>query len=72
MVHWVATAIIDLVFIVLYAILLVLNVFNVFSHGFKKEAGYIFLVIVSLCTLHPLRPPLNFSEDYRGFVTCRY
>jgi hypothetical protein len=51
MATWNSDAIIDLIFTLLYAILLVLNIFNVFRHGFTKEAGYIFLVIVSLCTL---------------------
>lgn len=53
MATWTANAIIDLIFIILYAILLVLNVFNVFRHGFSKEAGYISLVIVSCCILFP-------------------
>jgi len=49
MATWTADAIIQVVFIILYAIVLVLNVFNVIEHGAKKEAGYISLAGVSLC-----------------------
>jgi len=50
MATWTADAVIQVVFIILYAILLVPNIFNVIKHGAKKEAGYISLVVVSLCT----------------------
>jgi hypothetical protein len=43
---WPAVAIIDLVFIPIYGILLILNVFNVFKHGFSKSGGYLSLLIV--------------------------
>jgi len=48
MVHWPATAIIDLVLVPLYGVLLILNVLNVGKHGFGKVAGYISLLIVSI------------------------
>ena len=73
MATWNSDAIIDLIFTLLYAILLVLNIFNVFRHGFTKEAGYIFLVIVSLCTLQDKASWLIiFSQDCRQYsFSCR-
>jgi hypothetical protein len=50
MATWTANAIIQLVFIILYAVLLIPNVFNVIKHGAKRDAGYISLIIVSLRT----------------------
>jgi hypothetical protein len=49
MASWTAEAIIDTVFIPLYAILLVTNIFNVIKHGLTREAGYFFLLLVSVC-----------------------
>ena len=48
MTHWSADAIIQVVFIILYAILLVPNAFNVVKHGFTREAAYILLIVVSI------------------------
>ena len=48
MTHWTADAIIQVVFIIFYAILLVPNAFNVIKHGFTREAAYILLIVVSL------------------------
>lgn len=48
MATWTADPIIEVIFIILYAIFLVLNVFNVIKHGAKKQQGYIPLVAVSL------------------------
>ena len=42
-------AITDLVFIFLYGILLILNIFNVIKHGVRREGGYILLLMVSAC-----------------------
>jgi hypothetical protein len=53
MTTWGPDAIIDLVFIILYSVLLVLNVLNVIKHGVRREGGYILLLVVSACT-----PPL--------------
>jgi len=50
MATWTADAIIEVVFIILYAIILVPNIFNVIKHGIKKEDGYSSLVVVSLRT----------------------
>jgi hypothetical protein len=46
---WTADPIIQLVFTILYAILLVFNVLNILRHGAKKEAGYLSVGLVSLC-----------------------
>jgi len=48
MTHWTADAIIQVVFIIFYAILLVPNAFNVVKHGFTREAAYILLIVVSI------------------------
>ena len=48
MTTWNADAIIDIVFIVLYGILFVPNVFNCIKHGIRREGGYILLLLV--CT----------------------
>jgi len=67
MVHWPATAIIDLVFVPLYGILLIVNVMNVFKHGFSKVAGYISLLIVSArITPTPLHIDVNCSVKIVG------
>ena len=49
MATWGPDAIIDLVFIVLYGVLLILNIFNVIKHGVRREGGYILLLAVSAC-----------------------
>lgn len=51
MTTWIAESIIDLVFICLYFLLFLLNIFNVIKHGFARDAGYILLLVVSVCTV---------------------
>jgi len=49
MAYWYADDIIDVIFIILYSIVLVANIFNCFKHGITREGGYVLLVLVSLC-----------------------
>lgn len=46
---WSAETIIYTVFIPLYAVLLVANVYNCYKHGATRVFGYVFLVFVSVC-----------------------
>ena len=46
MVTWTSTSIIDLIFIILYAVLILPNIFLVVKHGMRKDSGYIFLLLV--------------------------
>ena len=46
MAYWGAAAKIDLIFLVLYFLLGIANIFNVKRHGLKKSVGYVSLVAV--------------------------
>ena len=48
---WTAASIIDLVFIPLYFIVMIVNIINIRHHGFRRDAGYILLIVVCLCIL---------------------
>jgi hypothetical protein len=48
MATWGSDAKIDLIFIILYFILLIANIPNVFKHGFARSSGYLPLLIVSV------------------------
>jgi hypothetical protein len=50
MTTWIADSIIEVVFIVLYFFLFILNIFNVVKHGVTRQGGYILLLVVSACT----------------------
>lgn len=50
---WSADSVIDTIFVPLYAVLLIANIFNCAKHGRAREAGYILLVVACIST--PLR-----------------
>lgn len=42
---WSTETVIDAIFIPLYAVVLIANLFNCAKHGMKKEGGYLLLVV---------------------------
>jgi hypothetical protein len=47
MVIWDAESKIELIFVIIYGILFILNIVNVFKHGIARVFGYVFLLLVS-------------------------
>jgi len=60
MAYWGSEAKIDLIFIILYFILLIANIPNVFKHGFARSSGYLPLLIVCV-RMNPAPPLFSFS-----------
>jgi succinate-acetate transporter protein len=69
MTTWTTDAIIDIVFIFLYAILLLLNIFNCIKHGIRREGGYILLLLVS-ARIYPAISRTNGSENCGKYFDC--
>ncbi|UZJ53790.1 hypothetical protein CBS101457_003110 [Exobasidium rhododendri] len=70
---WPATVLVDAVFIPIYAILLLMSLFNVIRHGHGRAAGYIFLVIFSLVRLAGnIMLVVAYNQKYDNFYVIEW